>query len=109
MDGLERIFPVLFVVARGDVRFLAADVWRDHPLISGLLLRFPKKLLQTLPDSRPPGEPEWKPCAHFLGKREQFQLFPQFPVIALFGFFEETQVLIQFALLGKTDWKSTRL
>ena len=46
-DGLEGVFTVFGVVAGGDVEVLRTDVWRDHLLITKLLLNLLQEVFET--------------------------------------------------------------
>ena len=103
MDRLEGVLAVLGVVAGGHVQVLAADVRGDDRQVSDLRLLAAQESLHRIAHLRAAGQPQGQAQADAGREGEQFHLLAQLAVVALLGFFQHQQVLVQHGLLGEGD------
>ena len=103
MDRLERVLAVLGVVSGSDVELLAADV-RGHNLqVAVLLLDALEEVLELEAQLRPAGKPERQAGADGWREGEEFELLTDLAVVALLGFLEEGEILVEHLLLREGD------
>src|SRR6185312_6364085 len=85
-------------VARGLEQLLPRDVRAIDRLVAAPEHLAPDQVLQDLADHRPLGVPERDPGADQLVEREQVELAPQRPVVALLRLLDPVQELVELGL-----------
>ncbi len=77
------------------VQVQVADVRRDHRLIAVVELRLPQPAFQRVAQDRAIRLPERQALAHQRAEREQIQPLADDAVIALAGFFEQVDIVLE--------------
>ena len=90
-------------MAGGLIEVLAADIGRDDFLIAVLLLNLAKHFLKAKTQVGAFGKPDGKTLAHTLAEHEQLHLLAYLAVVALLGFLEHDEILVEHLLLGIGD------
>ena len=87
-------------VAAANKEILFGEVRRAHALIACGQLRLLRQPLQLLDHDRAVGQPQRQPRPHVIVKNKDLQLAPQLAVVALLGFLQLVQVLVQLLLVA---------
>lgn len=101
MYGLEGVLAVLGVVSGGDVQHLATDMGSDYLLVTVFLLDAAEELLEAVAQGGTFGKPQGQSGADVGAEGEQLEFFAYFAVVALLGFFEQYEILVQHFFLGE--------
>ena len=88
-------------MARGFVEREFADVWRENLRVTLLAELGADEVLQFLANDRAVGRPEDKSLADVVVDVEEFQIAPEFAVVAELGLFLALEVLREFFLRGE--------
>ncbi len=103
VNGLERVLAVLLVVARTHVQLFVANVRGDDGQVARLFLGGLQKVFEAFAQRSPFGQPEGQALTDALAERKQFELAAELAVVALFGFLEQHEVLLEHAGLRKRN------
>ncbi len=97
----EEVLLVVLEVSRDLEQLFARDVGAVDRLVATPHDLAADEILDHLAEHRPLGVPEGEPGADQLVEREEIQLAPQRPVVALLGFFQPLQMLVELRLRGE--------
>ena len=108
MDGLEGVLAVVGIVAGGDIEVLGTDMRGDNFLIAVVLLNLTQHVLQAQTEIGALGEPDGQTLTYAVGEHEELHLLTNLAVVALLGFFEHDEILVEHLLFGEGDTIDTR-
>ena len=91
------------IVTAGHVQILATDVRGDDLLVSEILLNLAQHVLKTQTELRSLGQPDGQTFSHAVGEHEEFHLFSYLTMVALFGFFQHDEILVEHLFLREGD------
>ena len=103
VDGLEGVLAVVGIVSAGDVEVLRADVRGDDLLVAETLLHLAQVVLQAQAQVGTLGQPDGQSLAYLVGEHEELHLLANLAVVALLGFLEHDEVVVEHLLLGERD------
>ncbi len=104
MNRLERIFPVVGIMSGCHIKVLTADMRRHHLLVTVTLF---ESFSGNLPDASakavPFGNHIGNPFPDTFGEHEKFHFLSYLTMVALLGFFQQRQILVQHLLFRERN------
>src|SRR5665213_2394762 len=98
LDRSEHSVGEVVEMPRGLVEFLVHDMRRDHRLVPALGETLTNEVLDDAAHERALGMPEHEAAAGVLLDRIEIEFEAEFAMVALRGFFEKRQIVVEFAL-----------
>ena len=103
MNRLERIFPVVGIMSGCHIKVLTADMRRHHLLVTVTLLNFFQEIFQTQAQGRTFRQPHRQSFPNTFGEHEKFHFLSYLTMVALLGFFQQRQILVQHLLFRERN------
>ena len=97
----ECIFRIVSIMTRCDIEVLTTNMRSNNFLISKVFLNFAQHFLQAETKVSSLWQPDGESLAYTVAEHEEFHLFSNLAMVALLGFLEHHEILVEHLLLGE--------